>query len=123
MSIITKMLTDILPGQPFPIGATFTPNGVNFSVFSKSCTGLELLLFDEPNSPQPSRVIQLHKKHNKTFYYWHILVSNIGAGQVYAVYAYRAYGLYAPDQELRFDSSKVLPSLYYPQCLLAAVDI
>ncbi|MHC5721326.1 MAG: glycogen debranching enzyme, partial [Nostoc sp.] len=101
MSIITKILPDILPSQPFPIGATFTPNCVNFSVFSKSCTGLELLLFDEPNSPQPSRVIQLHKKHNETFYYWHILVSNIGAGQVYA---YRAYGLYAPDQELRFDS-------------------
>ncbi|MEH1855195.1 MAG: glycogen debranching protein GlgX [Nostoc sp.] len=109
MSIFTKMLPDILPGQPFPIGATFTPNGVNFSVFSKSCTGLELLLFDEPNSPQPSRAIQLHKKHNKTFYYWHILVSDIAAGQVYA---YRADGLYAPDQGLRFDSSKVLLDPY-----------
>ena len=34
------------PGDPSPLGATVTADGVNFSVFSKHATGIELLLFD-----------------------------------------------------------------------------
>jgi glycogen operon protein len=34
------------PGEACPLGATLSPEGVNFSVFSKSATLVELLLFD-----------------------------------------------------------------------------
>jgi isoamylase len=102
------MAFKVLPGQPFPLGATVSAGGVNFAIFS-SCTGMELLLFDQPDAPEPSQIIQLDPRRNRTYYYWHIFVSGIGAGQVYA---YRAYGEYAPERGLRFDSTKVLLDPY-----------
>lgn len=96
------------PGRPFPLGATASSNGVNFSIFA-SCTALELLLFDTPDAPEPSQVIQLDPKRNRTFYYWHIFIAGIGIGQTYA---YRAHGSYTPEQGLRFDSTKVLLDPY-----------
>jgi glycogen operon protein len=100
---------DILPGRSFPLGATVYPNGVNFCIYSKNCIALELLLFDAPDAPRPARVIQLAPKQNKTFYYWHVFVPGIGAGQVYA---YRAYGPFAPEKGHRFDGTKVLLDPY-----------
>ena len=47
------------PGQSFPLGATGYPEGVNFSVYSKNATGVDLLLFDEVSNPQPSHTISL----------------------------------------------------------------
>jgi isoamylase len=103
------MSSDILPGQSFPLGATAYPNGVNFCVFSKNCDALELLLFDDANDPRPARVIRLDPKQNKTFYYWHVFVPGIGAGQLYD---YRAYGPFIPEEGYRFDGSKVLLDPY-----------
>ena len=37
----------IRPGRSCPLGATLSPQGVNFSVFSKSATLVELLLFTD----------------------------------------------------------------------------
>ncbi|MEB3359519.1 MAG: glycogen debranching protein GlgX [Synechococcales bacterium] len=99
----------ILPGQSYPLGATVYPNGVNFSIFSKNATSLELLLFDTPDSPTPSYTISLDAKHYKTFYYWHVFVEGIGSGQIYA---YRAHGPYSPELGLRFDGQKVLLDPY-----------
>jgi len=45
------------PGDPSPLGATVTADGVNFSVFSKHATGIELLLFDGVDAAAPARVI------------------------------------------------------------------
>ncbi|MEK6573697.1 MAG: hypothetical protein AABZ58_05215, partial [Chloroflexota bacterium] len=47
------------PGQPYPLGATVHPDGVNFSVFAKNCAAVELLLFDRCDDPRPARVISL----------------------------------------------------------------
>ncbi len=99
---------DILPGKSFPLGATVYPDGVNFCIFSRA-QALELLLFEYPEDPQPSRVIALHPKINCSCYYWHIFIRGIKSGQVYA---YRAYGEYAPEQGLRFDGTKVLLDPY-----------
>ena len=103
------MNPDVLPGQSFPLGATVHPDGVNFCLFSEHGERIELLLFDEPNAPKPSRVIPLNPQVNKTFYYWHVFVKGIEAGQVYA---YRAYGPFAPEKGYRFDGSKVLLDPY-----------
>jgi isoamylase len=102
-------MSDVLPGQTYPLGATVQTGGVNFCLFSRGSTKIELLLFDRPLDPQPSRVIALDPKCHKTYHYWHMFVPEIGAGQVYA---YRAYGSFAPDQGLRFNSNKVLLDPY-----------
>ena len=103
------MSTDILPGRSFPIGATVTPDGVNFCVFSKNSSALELLLFDEVDCARPARIIPLDPARNRTFYYWHVLVPGLRAGQLYG---YRAYGPFLPREGLRFDPGKVLLDPY-----------
>ena len=45
------------PGSSSPLGATLRRDGVNFSIFSKHATGLDLLLFDHVDDAEPSRVI------------------------------------------------------------------
>ena len=46
-------------GLSAPLGATVDSGGVNFSVFSKNATVIELLLFDDENAAQPAKVIPL----------------------------------------------------------------
>ena len=46
-------------GNSAPLGATVCHGGVNFSLFSRDATGVELLLFDRPDDAKPGRVIGL----------------------------------------------------------------
>src|SRR5262249_13011532 len=46
-------------GQSSPLGATLSPEGVNFSVYSKHATAIDLLLFDSASDGRPARVIRL----------------------------------------------------------------
>jgi len=96
-------------GQSFPLGATVLPGGVNFSVFSRHATRIELLLFDSAEEAKPTRVINLDPREHRTYYYWHVFVPGIGVGQLYA---YRAFGPFDPVQGLRFDPSKALLDPY-----------
>jgi hypothetical protein len=91
-----------LPGQGFPIGATITPEGVNFSVYSRDATAVELLLFNDAADSEPSHVIYLDSQINRTFHYWHIFVPGLEAGQIYG---YRAHGPFQPHRGLRFDGT------------------
>jgi glycogen operon protein len=97
------------PGHPFPLGATVTGDGVNFSVYADRATGIELLLFAEPDDPDPAQILMLDPEVNKTFHYWHAFVPGLKAGQCYA---YRAFGPYNPAAGLRFDQSKALIDPY-----------
>ena len=97
------------PGRAFPLGATVQEGGVNFSLFTKNGTAVELLLFDRHDDPQPAQVIHLDPQHNKTFYYWHIFVHDIGPGQIYG---YRVAGPYRPEEGHRFNYAKVLLDPY-----------
>ena len=103
------MTLNTRPGETHPLGATVYPDGVNFCIFSKHATRIELLLFDEPNAPEPSETIRLEPKINRTHYYWHIFVVGLKAEQVYA---YRVHGPYDPKNGHRFDPSKVLLDPY-----------
>ena len=69
------------PGKSFPLGATLTAGGANFSVFSKHGIGAQLLLFDDVDALQPSRVIDLDPRTNRTYHYWHAFVPGVTAGQ------------------------------------------
>ncbi len=85
------------------------PGGVNFAIFSKHAIGMDLLLFDSPEAPHPSRVIKLDPRKNRTFYYWHVFVPGIGSGQVYGL---RVHGVSDPARGRRFDGDKLLLDPY-----------
>src|SRR5436190_13415637 len=97
------------PGMSAPLGATVCDDGVNFSVFSKNATSIDLLLFDDPNAPKPSMVLLLDGTRHRTYHYWHAFVSGLEPGQVYA---YRAHGPFDPEQGHRFDAEKALLDPY-----------
>ncbi|MFO0863772.1 MAG: glycogen debranching protein GlgX [Gemmataceae bacterium] len=105
--ILTSLAID--SGRSFPLGASVGDEGTNFSVFSKNCSAVELLLFDHEDDPGPSRTIPLDPICNRTFYYWHAFVPGIRSGQLYG---FRVHGPYLPNQGHRFDGQKVLLDPY-----------
>src|SRR4030095_9425784 len=94
---------------PSPLGATVLPDGVNFSLFSRSATGVELVLFDRDDDARPAQVIRLDPAANRAYYYWHVFVPGVQAGQLYA---YRVWGPSDPGNGLRSDPMKVLLDPY-----------
>jgi isoamylase len=96
-------------GQSSPLGASMRRDGVNFSIYSRSATGVELLFFDRDDDNRPSRVVRLHPVANRTYHYWHVFVPAVQAGQIYG---YRVEGPFDPERGLRFDRSKVLLDPY-----------
>ena len=96
-------------GKSFPLGATLTGGGANFSVFAKHSTAAQLLFFDHADDPKPSRVIGLNPHTNRTYHYWHAFVPGVVPGQLYA---YRILGPFDPARGLRFDPNKVLLDPY-----------
>src|SRR5512139_2366018 len=96
-------------GSSSPLGATVYAAGVNFSVFSKNATRIDLLLFDNENQARPAKVFALDSNRHRTYHYWHVFVSGLKAGQIYA---YRAHGPFVPEQGFRFDGEKVLLDPY-----------
>ncbi|MCI0617100.1 glycogen debranching enzyme, partial [bacterium] len=89
---------DRLSGNRFPLGATVTENGVNFSVYSKNADTVDLLLFDRKDDSNPVRTIHLKPRENRTYHYWHTFVPDIGAGQIYG---YRVHGPFQPELGMR----------------------
>src|SRR5579863_5457812 len=76
--------------SPRPLGAIPDANGVNFSVFADRATSVELLLFDEHDSPEPFMTIPLDPNTHKIFHFWHVYVRGLKPG---THYAYRVDGL------------------------------
>src|SRR5262245_48205877 len=97
------------PGRSAPLGATVADGGVNFSLFSRTATGVELLFFDREDDPKPSRVVRLDSADNRAYHYWHVFVPGVRPGQIYG---YRVEGPSAAANGLRFDPAKVLLDPY-----------
>jgi glycogen operon protein len=85
------------------------PGGVDFSLYSRTASGVELLFFDKDDDAKPARVVTLDPVKNRTYHYWHTFVPGVRAGQLYA---YRVQGPVEPEKGLRFNSSKVLIDPY-----------
>jgi isoamylase len=96
-------------GSPYPLGASVTATGVNFSVFSFHATRAELLLFDTEDAIQPSRTVDLAAGSSLASHYWNVHLPGIKAGQLYG---YRISGPYAPALGHRFDPEKLLLDPY-----------
>src|SRR5271166_6238979 len=95
-------------GSPHPLGASPSPSGVNFSLFSANATGVELLLFSAHDSLDPFQTIRFDPYVNKTFHFWHAFVRGLKPG---AHYAYRLDGPYDSAGH-RFNRNKVLIDPY-----------
>jgi isoamylase len=97
-------------GRAYPLGATVHPGlGVNFSVYAKHCTAVELLFFNTAEGSGPDRIIRLDPKTHRDYHYWHVIVPGIAAGQIYG---YRVHGPLEPERGLRFDPQKLLLDPY-----------
>ncbi len=83
-----------LVGRSSPLGATVVDGGVNFSLFSRTATGVELLFFDREDDAAPSRVVRIDPATNRTYHYWHVFVPGVRPGQLYG---YRVEGPSAPS--------------------------
>jgi len=82
---------------------------VNFCVYSRDATAIELLLFDAAGDPRPARTIHIDPGANRSYHYWHAFVRGIKPGQIYG---YRAAGPFDPGSGFRFDAAKVLLDPY-----------
>jgi glycogen operon protein len=99
----------VTPGQSSPLGATVADGGVNFSLFSRSATGVELLFFDREDDTRPARVVHLDSCSHRTYHYWHVFVPGVQSGQIYG---YQVEGPFEPARGMRFDATKVLLDPY-----------
>jgi len=100
---------DVRAGRSWPLGASPQPDGVNFSLWARHATSVELLLFDRAEDARPSHVVRLDPERHRTYHYWHALVGGIGPGQLYG---YRVHGPFDPARGFRFDGQKLLLDPY-----------
>lgn len=96
-------------GRSSPLGATVLDQGVNFSVYSRGASWVELLLFDREEDARPSRTIHIDPATSRTYHYWHTFVPGVRPGQLYG---FRVHGPFAPGEGNRYDPSKVLLDPY-----------
>jgi len=96
-------------GDPNPLGSTVKKHGVNFSLFSKNGTSVDLCLFKNADDSEPFQVISLNSTVNHSFHYWHVFVRELHVG---TLYGYRVDGPFEPSIGLRFDQSKLLLDPY-----------
>jgi len=96
----------VWPGNPFPLGATWTGDGVNFAIFSENATAVELCLFEQADSATEIARIPVRERSNKV---WHSFLPDLRPGQLYG---YRVHGPFAPEQGHRFNPQKLLLDPY-----------
>ncbi|MDZ4264008.1 MAG: glycogen debranching protein GlgX [Pseudomonadota bacterium] len=95
----------IWPGQPYPLGATWNGEGVNFALFSEHADKVELCLFD----PNGRRIIHTINMRWQTDQAWHCYLPDARPG---LLYGYRVYGPYDPANGHRFNPNKLLLDPY-----------
>ena len=98
-------MTAVWVGAPYPLGATWDGQGVNFALFSEHGEKVELCLFD----PQGRRETERIALPERTDQVWHGYLPEARPG---LLYGYRVYGPYAPEQGHRFNPHKLLIDPY-----------
>jgi len=96
----------VWPGQPYPLGATWTGLGVNFALFSAHATRVDLCLFDSPDATTESVCVTLPEHTDMV---WHGYLPDARPGQLYG---YRVHGPYDPGDGQRFNPNKVVLDPY-----------
>ena len=100
-----QRISAVWPGQPYPRGATWDGEGVNFSLFSATAEKVELCLFDPAGRHEVQR-IELRERTDEV---WHCYLPEARPG---LLYGYRAHGPYRPELGQRFNPNKLLIEPY-----------
>ena len=93
------------PGSSAPLGASVSEGGVNFSLYARRATAVELCLFARVDDAVPSHCIRLDPDRHHTGDYWHCRLEGIGPGQPYG---WSVEGPRLPQLGLRFDPANLL---------------
>jgi isoamylase len=94
------MSITLLPGKPYPLGATPSTLGTNFAIYSENATAVHVCFFDDDG--KQTDCIELKEQ---TAFVWHGLLRNVQPGQRYG---YRVDGPWEPEKGLRFNPKKLL---------------
>jgi len=92
-------------GTPLPLGATASPEGVNFALAAPNATAVELCLFDSTGAHEQQRL----KLSSRTDGVWHTRLPSARPG---LVYGWRVHGPWSPAEGLRFNPAKLLLDPY-----------
>ena len=103
--LVIKTARPVWPGKPFPLGATWDGEGVNFALFSQHATKVELCLFDAHGRRELERIAM----PQQTDFIWHCYLPRERPG---LLYGYRVHGPYRPEQGHRFNPNKLLLDPY-----------
>ncbi|MDH5264131.1 MAG: glycogen debranching enzyme GlgX, partial [Betaproteobacteria bacterium] len=98
-------ITAVWRGRPYPRGANWDGEGVNFALFSAHAEKVELCLFDETGRHEIQR-IALRERTDEV---WHCYLPEARPG---LVYGYRVHGPYRPGDGHRFNPHKLLVDPY-----------
>jgi isoamylase len=102
---MTNHTRTVWPGRPYPLGATWDGEGVNFALFSEHAAKVELCLFD----PKGRREIERIAMREQTDQVWHCYLPDARPG---LPYGYRVHGPYDPLRGMRFNPNKLLLDPY-----------
>jgi glycogen operon protein len=100
-----RPITAVWPGHPYPRGATWDGEGVNFAVFSGHAEKVELCIFD----PSGRHELQRIEMTEQTDEVWHCYLPE---GRPGMLYGYRVHGPYDPENGHRFNPNKLLIEPY-----------
>lgn len=98
------MSRTLLPGKPYPLGATPSSKGTNFALYSENATAVQLCFFDEDGKQTEAVVLK-----ERTAFVWHGFIRDIKPGQRYG---FRVEGPWDPANGHRFNAAKVLLDPY-----------
>ncbi|HKH82564.1 MAG TPA: glycogen debranching protein GlgX [Gemmatimonadales bacterium] len=99
-------MTDVWPGAPDPLGATWDGEGTNFAIFSEHADRVTLCLFAQPDDHKESERLILAERTGDV---WHCYLPEVRPGQAYG---YRVHGQYAPQMGHRYNPQKLLLDPY-----------
>lgn len=94
------------PGNPYPLGATWDGNGVNFALYTENATAVSLCFFDHEHADKELYCFNITERSHHT---WHIYIPDVVPGQLYG---YRVSGPFEPQNGHRFNANKVLLDPY-----------
>ncbi len=96
----------VLPGKPYPLGATSDGRGTNFALFSENAEKVELCLFDSVEAEHEAERITLPEHTDMV---WHGYLPGVHPGRLYG---YRVHGPYRPEEGHRFNPNKIVLDPY-----------
>lgn len=99
------METTTYPGSPFPLGATWNGEGVNFALYAENATRVELCLFNDPEGEAYDTI----RLQDRSANVWHVFLPGAKPG---LLYGYRVHGPYQPSEGHRFNPNKLLIDPY-----------